>query len=157
MSGNTSSKACRCAQTCTLRPWWPSLTVPESIHWLVWGGFAQYSWPNWNGKLIQSQTSFAAPEWFVCCIERDLLLVKPPKSSQVSHGVPSVPLFPWFSTKAASDFWAQFLTICSRLQLLLFYFVIGLLLLLIHYITFYLYSQNCNIMLLCFCIESKLV
>lgn len=105
----------------------------------------------------ESQTTFEAPGWFVCCLES-----RPPagQATEVQLG------FSWSARYVCFLDSAQRLLLISGhhsspsvpgLQLLLFYFVIGLLLLLIRYIMFYLYSQSCNIMLLFFCIESKLV
>lgn len=158
----------RCLETPQLRP----ADVHKHVLWGPGGPpwRCQNPYIGWFGEDLPSTAGQIGTEkWYrvsdhlwgsrmVC------LLCREQTSCWSSHRSPAgflmecpVCLFPRFSTKAASDFWASFLTICSGLQLLLFYFVIGLLLLLIRYITFYLYSQSCNIMLLFFCIESKLV
>lgn len=159
----------RCLETPLLRP----ADVYKHVLWGPGGPPWRCQNPHigWFGEDLPSTAGQIGPEkwyrvsdhlwgsWMVCLLYREQTSYWP------SHWSPAgflmeCPVCLCFLDLAQRPFLISgqwFLTIWSRLQLLLFYFVIGLLLLLIRYIMFCLYSQKCNTTLLLFCIESKLV
>lgn len=147
-------RTCAYLGLCELRQWLESLMVPEPAKKLVLWGWHPVQLAKLERKMDQMMLHSTISLWFcVCCCSEGQTSFWP------SHrdGRRGLVLRPWFSTKAVSDFWVWLLTTCSRLQLLLFYFVLQDLLLLLvhHYIMFYLYSQKLNTMLLFFGIECR--
>lgn len=91
-----------------LGQWLKPEMVPEPAKGLVLQGYAtQCSWPSWKGKWIKT-SSYYHLSLILCLLlfrGAGLLLVKLQRSKGVSQAVPSGPSFPWFGTKAVSDFW----------------------------------------------------
>lgn len=145
-------RTCPCAGGCALRQWPESLMVTEPAKKLVLRGCHPVQLARLERKMDQNMLHTTIPLCVcVCCYSEGQASCWP------SHGDRSGFLRPWFSTKAVSDFWVWLLTPRSRLQLLLLDFVLQdfLLLLVYHYITFYLYSQKHNTMLLFFWVECR--
>lgn len=159
VSGNISTKACRFIGLCVPRQWPESLMVPESAKRLVLRGCHPALLPMLERKMnSNSHTTVSLRLCLLLFSGQTSPLTKPQRSEGASLGAPRVPLFPWFSTEAVSDFWPWFLTICSRLQLLLFYFVIGLITIVdssLHNVLFIFTKPNTT--LLCFSIEGRLL